>query len=1486
VEHYPYDYVVDAPKDDLLSRPRFSTRQYDALFVRLDTEYASALKPKSHPLRLIADALRAQSTGESATPEDDGLWDAIKKASLTFHATEGSNNAEPVPLFSNVFSDETIRLLSLIPADVSDKDKSAPAFFLQSPISPGRPRSFSLPETPLSPVQADHGRSPPSSHAYVVPSLTANNSTAPTTALETPTDWLQFSSNGFGTIPGTRDLVATLWDNDVEVTAPPPAPLSRKSSRRAHSQHSRHSRHSSLDTPRTPVPPLPAAPATATSKTTLIAKVKLDEAFVDFWADSLLDPVSRRWPRFVLCQLKPLPPAVTSAAPTPAWLVIEQRFVRVVPVPPVMEEAEVTVPPARPRPASPRPESSRLSAAFSIASKRFGFFTGGSSDPKSPKEKTAPLPQVGEFGEGAKGTGDGAAEAAEKSEEAGAKVSVDQGAVPAVTTVGATALAVVGVATATAAAAQEEITQKPRDDGLPTVAETTSSELASVSAPKADEPVKDEPPHNATTQNGLTHDTHRDEEQYEVKSETVPAQSPAGADPLVSPPVTGELVKTETEPLVSGAETGTAQPEPTSIPAIPYFAGISESPPVQPETAPREPSLVPVVEEAASAEGIITTPVVPEPAFSDTAILEEPKSANATPAPIQAPVLVPAAVVVEEPVVDDTAAAQLVESEPVVEVKATEQDLPADEVVPNTEWSRTFEEVPAPAAEPVVSMMPKAALPEGSAEDLLVVQTSAAAPVPASEQTAHEDDISTMREAQVASSADSEPIIIKDSSTMDPESVPTDDAAPATQTSPVHEGQTIESIDSVETTVPLEEPVEVAGESVIKEDAQPSAIPERDDVIPEVEAIAPEPATEPLQVASDAAFPVLGNADSAAADQAAPEASAPNDEPDVGHVVVVTQSVEECLPLHDTPQMQDAVIEEQLTAEETNPIPDASTSESISAGVPTTSNDDETDTAPAESAVAESKALSTRVSNIPLTRFSDILAVEPTTSSENSPSEELEGPTEPAPEPLTTIAHDAARSPASGSAEPAVAHVEQADVEATVLVDGNESTASPIDEVSALKVQPSVAAESQATINDSESVLPHEEPLAPAPEASLAVVEESAPPEAEIPVEMPAPSQEPAPSEATAPDVLEIPAEAPVSVPAESGLVSEVAPIAADASIADAAPAIEEPTPLLEEDVPVTADAPTDPSPLHEEPAPTTEAAMPTAEIPAPVSEKPSVTHEHSVRDTVEIPVPDEDGPVVEEDGPVREENGPVVEEDVPIVEGGPVREEDGPVVEDDGPVLEDGPVVEEDGPVVEEDGPVLEEDVPIREEDVPIREEDVPVCEEDVPVLEDGPIVKEDDVFWEDDPVAEEDAPAAAEPPVENSGPLPEDLVPATESAAPTADEIPVGSQEHDEEGLPTLESATGVTEETAPAIEEQAGLEETVEAEPVVEESLPSEEQVAQEPAAHSSCATTAIATQEEPPNVPGVDSTAASEPEAPLVEVDAVLSETTGAADAPSW
>jgi len=53
LEHYPYDYGVDVPKDDLLPHPQFSTQKFDALFMQLDTEHTDPVKPKSHHFDLL-----------------------------------------------------------------------------------------------------------------------------------------------------------------------------------------------------------------------------------------------------------------------------------------------------------------------------------------------------------------------------------------------------------------------------------------------------------------------------------------------------------------------------------------------------------------------------------------------------------------------------------------------------------------------------------------------------------------------------------------------------------------------------------------------------------------------------------------------------------------------------------------------------------------------------------------------------------------------------------------------------------------------------------------------------------------------------------------------------------------------------------------------------------------------------------------------------------------------------------------------------------------------------------------------------------------------------------------------------------------------------------------------------------------------------------------------------------------------------------------
>ncbi|KIY42969.1 hypothetical protein FISHEDRAFT_24557, partial [Fistulina hepatica ATCC 64428] len=65
--------------------------------------------------------------------------------------------------------------------------------------------------------------------------------------------------------------------------------------------------------------------------------IEIDEAFPDFWSDSLLDPIAEDWPIFVVCRLKD--------ATDVQWLVIERSFSRYtppVPSPPAAELARVT----------------------------------------------------------------------------------------------------------------------------------------------------------------------------------------------------------------------------------------------------------------------------------------------------------------------------------------------------------------------------------------------------------------------------------------------------------------------------------------------------------------------------------------------------------------------------------------------------------------------------------------------------------------------------------------------------------------------------------------------------------------------------------------------------------------------------------------------------------------------------------------------------------------------------------------------------------------------------------------------------------------------------------------------------------------------------------------------------------------------------------------------------------------------------------------
>ncbi|PPQ91621.1 hypothetical protein CVT25_012802 [Psilocybe cyanescens] len=403
VRRYPYTQGLSSPTTDLqfLSPPHFTTRCYDALYVRIEVELSSERrkpKLKVHPLNILADAFSTKVEGG----EYAELWAKITAASKT-----GSN---PSPL-SNIFADETIRFLSIVPDKGSSKAQEAksPVFSLLSPSSArghsasvgesdrptpssARGHSFSVGEqSRLSPAQHQHSKS-----ATEPPPLSATSPIG--------SDWVQFSSSGFlDSTPAIAPLVSTLFDTDLEKTTPVTTTLSRKSSKRGKAVSRK-----SVDFAAEPAPPISPPPvdpvkkeATAIVRATKLEVIALDEAFIDFWSDSLLDPITATWPTFIICKFKSTlvpqlrygPIEEGQKQKTLKWLVLEQAFT-VRPAPPPS-------PTLVPLPESARPVSPALSTS---GRNRFSFWsmsrTASSSSQTSQKgKKKEKVANVGEMGE-------------------------------------------------------------------------------------------------------------------------------------------------------------------------------------------------------------------------------------------------------------------------------------------------------------------------------------------------------------------------------------------------------------------------------------------------------------------------------------------------------------------------------------------------------------------------------------------------------------------------------------------------------------------------------------------------------------------------------------------------------------------------------------------------------------------------------------------------------------------------------------------------------------------------------------------------------------------------------------------------------------------------------------------------------------------------------------------------------------------------------
>ena len=398
VTQYPYTTSPDPTVDGLLPRPRFSTRRYDALFVRVEAVYPDSHRiPSSRsPIGIFVDALKSESKSD--------LWTQVKAAA-------GSNPDDK--LLPAILSDDTIGLLSLVSTEPKEQDLlgiPSPASPIAMPLSP-------VLETFLSPKVNGNG-------------VPVRKPTLPSSTPQSPKDWAEFSSAGFGETEFSRNFASTLLDTDIEVTEPP---IQRKPSSR---KQNRSTSTPSVESKPPPTSPKPAPEEYEDPKLVLASTevVQLDEAFIEFWRDAIVDPVSSDWPHFVIGELRQ--PLTPRSPPTPAedgeapsgnlisWIIVEEKILRTTPPPtPITSQEALSASgglkvagTSLRRSSSPRPSfGDRKGSSFTATLKRFSLFgtskddlgedthsiTGayGSFSGKKKQAGTGKSQRIGEIGE-------------------------------------------------------------------------------------------------------------------------------------------------------------------------------------------------------------------------------------------------------------------------------------------------------------------------------------------------------------------------------------------------------------------------------------------------------------------------------------------------------------------------------------------------------------------------------------------------------------------------------------------------------------------------------------------------------------------------------------------------------------------------------------------------------------------------------------------------------------------------------------------------------------------------------------------------------------------------------------------------------------------------------------------------------------------------------------------------------------------------------
>ncbi|TFK66863.1 hypothetical protein BDN72DRAFT_899486 [Pluteus cervinus] len=718
VKQYPYGKLT-SPEPDLIPRPRFSTRRYDALLVRVQTELPSDVsKPPHKPLHLIFEALKANHalSEDALTP----LWEAIKIV--------GNDTSTPspggYPGLGRLFTDETLRILSLVPIETGD-DRPFSWFSQNNAGGGSRRRSFSLGDKsqPVGgvPTAIAHvnGNADPKGHAKTA-SDAANiplpmSPISPTHAKIETTDWAQFSTTGFSeTSPLGSSFKFPFLEKEVEKTKPGP-----KSKRAATSpQRSRKSLDTSaaVSTPSAPQPEeIPPPPLS--SKVTQFSLVQLDEAFIDFWSDSLLDPISSNWPLFVLCKLKNGITGLDVDGKRVEWLIVERIFAAPpspAPVPTSSSEGHAATSESttrRPRPSSPKSFRSDLSDTFSSTKKRFSFFgsSSKSSNPTSPtksKKKFGKSPKIGELGEILQ-------EEEEKPQlqetvklntptpkgKEVAEVTKEESSGAGLTTAVVTAAAVASVAVAaTAAIAATE--SEPTKDDVPVPVETTpeaATEETDVSEPAH---VEVEQPVETLNEEPVVEEPAAESEPEPVAvTAEVPVETPAPV--AASVPVEAS---SKVEQLPTPARTPSPQQPatPSPEPVVEVAAPAKEATPEPEPVVEKAPTPEPVVEKAPTPEPVVEVTSVPEPVVEEVLAPDLVVEEAAAPEPVVEEVSTPDPVVEEapSPVAEETSVPEpLVEEAPVVEEVSTPKPVVEEVLAPEL-----IEETPAPAPEAPVEV--------------------------------------------------------------------------------------------------------------------------------------------------------------------------------------------------------------------------------------------------------------------------------------------------------------------------------------------------------------------------------------------------------------------------------------------------------------------------------------------------------------------------------------------------------------------------------------------------------------------------------------------------------------------------------------------------------------------------------------------------------------------------------------------------------------